>query len=145
MLTSVSDYSGVVTEDVVGLTGQEYRDFIENAIERAYLSLRRVVPQSTYAEAEAAFASNNATEDQLNLRWAEYWLTRHELETTRSNLDVSSERAGNLQITRDASASKAMSGRFLAKARKHLSLAGFEWIGGDYGAGVRGGNPIPTQ
>lgn len=145
MLTSVSDYSGVITEDALGLTGHDYEDFIKDAIQRAYLAIRRSVPESTYNEAIAAFASGSATDDQLNLKWAEYWLTRYEIETARSDLDVVSERAGNLQITRDASGSQRMSNRFLSKARKHLSLAGFEWIGGDSVAGTRGGNPITDE
>lgn len=145
MLTSVSDYSGVITEESVGLTGQAYDDFIQEAIERAYLALRKTVPKSTYDEAKAAFASNNVTDDQLNLKWAEYWLTRYEIEMARSDLDVVSEKAGSLQVTRDNSGSKKMANRFLSKARQHLLLSGFDWIGGEAVAGVRGGDPIPDE
>jgi len=144
MLTGVSNYSGIISREELGLGEQDYNDFIEEAIERAYLSLRKVVPKATFDEARAALAANTADEAQLNLRWAEYWLTRYEIETAKSGLDVVSERAGNLQIRRDISGSTKMANRFINKARSFLAAAGFEWMeGGVFVAGVRGGDPIP--
>ena len=145
MLTSVSDYSGVVTEDYVGLSGQAYDDFIQDAIQRAYLTLRNDVPQSTFDDAKAAFASNTPTEDQLNLRWAEYWLTRYEIEVARLRDDVVSERAGNLQVTKNPGAMRSVLNRYRSRAMRHLSLAGFDLIGGSQVAGVRGGNPLDDE
>jgi len=144
MLTSISNYSGIVTPASVGLSGQEYDDFIKAAIERAYLRLRKTVPESTYNDAVAAIAGGVASPDQLELKWSEYWLTRYEIETGRNDLDVASERAGNLEIRKDINGSRLMASRFLNKALGHLREAGFELTGGDGFAGTRGGDPLPS-
>jgi len=145
-LTSVDDYIGLYTPDQFGAKDENgLRDAIRDAIERAYLTLRKSVPESTYRDAVSALATDTATEDQRNLRWAEYWLVRYDLEMAKRASDAVRERAGSLEIARDPQAAAATANRYLSNAIRYLSQAGFDWLGGDAVAGVRGGDPLPPR
>lgn len=145
-LTSPEDYIGLYTPEQFGVATQDdLRSKIRESIERAYLTLRKTVPKSTYDEAVSALASDVATDDQRSLKWAEYWLVRYDLEIAKRNSDATRERAGSLEISRDPRASASLANRYLAKAIQFLNRAGFDWYGGDLVAGVRGGDPLPPR